>query len=158
MPPTATATLSVHIQCRQVHAVNVHLPGRQQVNGHPWPPTPTEQQQVGGCNHRNFSTCITGSSAINTGGGGGTGAAKGTSTLGGTGATGTASPSPGGTATGGTAETTPLEVLTLHRYGAALSWMTVVRRPPRSHLWGKPRSSVPAKVGERHTQVTKTSS
>ncbi|MQL79586.1 hypothetical protein Taro_012028 [Colocasia esculenta] len=34
------------------------------------------------------------------------------------------------------AETTPLEVLTLHRYGAALSWMTVVRRPPHSHLWG----------------------
>ncbi|MQL79462.1 hypothetical protein Taro_011902 [Colocasia esculenta] len=24
MPPTATATLSVHIHCRQVHAVNVH--------------------------------------------------------------------------------------------------------------------------------------
>ncbi|MQL94363.1 hypothetical protein Taro_027017, partial [Colocasia esculenta] len=46
MPPTATATLSIHIQCRQVHAVNVHLPGRQQVNDHPWPPTPTEQQQV----------------------------------------------------------------------------------------------------------------
>ncbi|MQL84404.1 hypothetical protein Taro_016904 [Colocasia esculenta] len=35
-----------------------------------------------------------------------------------------------------TAETTPLEVLTLHRYGAALSWTTVVRRHPRSHLWG----------------------
>ncbi|MQM23944.1 hypothetical protein Taro_057013 [Colocasia esculenta] len=32
--------------------------------------------------------------------------------------------------------TTPLEVLTLHRYGAALSWTTVERRPPRSHLWG----------------------
>ncbi|MQL72066.1 hypothetical protein Taro_004393 [Colocasia esculenta] len=46
MPPTATATLNVHIQCRQVHAVNIHLPGRQQVNDHPWPPTSTEQQQV----------------------------------------------------------------------------------------------------------------
>ncbi|MQL78008.1 hypothetical protein Taro_010411, partial [Colocasia esculenta] len=46
MPPTSTATLNDHIYCRQVHAVNVHLPGRQQVNGHPWPPTPTEQQQV----------------------------------------------------------------------------------------------------------------
>ncbi|MQM20743.1 hypothetical protein Taro_053771, partial [Colocasia esculenta] len=49
MPPTAIATLSVHIQCRQVHAVNVHLPGRQQVNDHPWPPTPTEQQQDHTC-------------------------------------------------------------------------------------------------------------
>ncbi|MQM10652.1 hypothetical protein Taro_043549 [Colocasia esculenta] len=28
------------------------------------------------------------------------------------------------------------EVLTLHRYGAALSWTTVMKRPPRSHLWG----------------------
>ncbi|MQL86787.1 hypothetical protein Taro_019320, partial [Colocasia esculenta] len=46
MPPTATATLSVHIYCRQVQEVNVHKPGCQPVNGHPWPPTPTEQQQM----------------------------------------------------------------------------------------------------------------
>ncbi|MQL68450.1 hypothetical protein Taro_000741, partial [Colocasia esculenta] len=46
MPPRATATLNVHILSRQVHAVNVHLSGRQPVNGHPWPPTPTELQQV----------------------------------------------------------------------------------------------------------------
>ncbi|MQL68774.1 hypothetical protein Taro_001069 [Colocasia esculenta] len=46
MPPRTTATLNVHIQCRQDHAVNIHLPGRQPVNGHPWPPTPTELQQV----------------------------------------------------------------------------------------------------------------
>ncbi|MQL77788.1 hypothetical protein Taro_010204 [Colocasia esculenta] len=46
LSPTATATLSVLIYCLQVHALNVHLPGRQQVNGHPWPPTPTEQQLV----------------------------------------------------------------------------------------------------------------
>ncbi|MQM03625.1 hypothetical protein Taro_036411 [Colocasia esculenta] len=32
------------------------------------------------------------------------------------------------------AETTPLEVLTLYCYGAALNRTTVVRRPPRSHL------------------------
>ncbi|MQM18660.1 hypothetical protein Taro_051655 [Colocasia esculenta] len=36
MPPAATATLCVHIYCRQVHAVN----------GHTWPPIPTGQQQV----------------------------------------------------------------------------------------------------------------
>ncbi|MQL93917.1 hypothetical protein Taro_026569 [Colocasia esculenta] len=35
-----------------------------------------------------------------------------------------------------TAGTTPLEVLTLYRYGAALNRTTVVKRPPRSHLWG----------------------
>ncbi|MQM05448.1 hypothetical protein Taro_038264 [Colocasia esculenta] len=35
-----------------------------------------------------------------------------------------------------TTGTTPLEVLTLHRYGAALNWMTIVKRLPRSHLWG----------------------
>ncbi|MQL75278.1 hypothetical protein Taro_007659 [Colocasia esculenta] len=46
MPPRATATLNVHILSRQVHAVNIHLPGRQPVNGHPWPPTLTELQQV----------------------------------------------------------------------------------------------------------------
>ncbi|MQL91598.1 hypothetical protein Taro_024210, partial [Colocasia esculenta] len=46
MPPRTTATLNVHILSCQVHAVNVHLPGRQPVNGHPWPPTPTELQQV----------------------------------------------------------------------------------------------------------------
>ncbi|MQL75480.1 hypothetical protein Taro_007856 [Colocasia esculenta] len=46
MPPRATATLNIHILSRQVHAVNVHLPGRQPVNGHPWPRTPTELQQV----------------------------------------------------------------------------------------------------------------
>ncbi|MQL74932.1 hypothetical protein Taro_007290 [Colocasia esculenta] len=46
VPPRTTATLNVHIQCRQDHAVNVHLPGRQPVNGYPWPPTPTELQQV----------------------------------------------------------------------------------------------------------------
>ncbi|MQM08527.1 hypothetical protein Taro_041388 [Colocasia esculenta] len=39
-----TATINVHILCRQVHAVNDTLPGRQQVNGHPWPPTPTQLQ------------------------------------------------------------------------------------------------------------------
>ncbi|MQL71765.1 hypothetical protein Taro_004069 [Colocasia esculenta] len=48
MPPRATATLNVHILSRQVHAVNVHLPGCQPVNGHPWPPTPTELQQLNG--------------------------------------------------------------------------------------------------------------
>ncbi|MQL86723.1 hypothetical protein Taro_019267 [Colocasia esculenta] len=47
MLPRTTATLNVHIQCRQYHAVNVHLPRRQSVNGYPWPPTPTELQQVG---------------------------------------------------------------------------------------------------------------
>ncbi|MQM22278.1 hypothetical protein Taro_055329, partial [Colocasia esculenta] len=41
-----------------------------------------------GCNLRNFSTCITGSSATNIGGGGGKGATKGTSTPGRTGAIG----------------------------------------------------------------------
>ncbi|MQL79323.1 hypothetical protein Taro_011763 [Colocasia esculenta] len=46
LPPRATATINVHILCRQVHAVNGTLPGRQQVNGHPWPPTPTQLQQV----------------------------------------------------------------------------------------------------------------
>ncbi|MQM11696.1 hypothetical protein Taro_044605 [Colocasia esculenta] len=46
MPPRATATINVHILCCQVHAVNGTLPGRQQVNGHPWPPTPTQLQQV----------------------------------------------------------------------------------------------------------------
>ncbi|MQM15933.1 hypothetical protein Taro_048886 [Colocasia esculenta] len=46
LPPRTTATLNVHIYCRQDHAVNVHSPGRQSVNGHPWPPTPTELQQV----------------------------------------------------------------------------------------------------------------
>ncbi|MQM20498.1 hypothetical protein Taro_053519 [Colocasia esculenta] len=35
-----------------------------------------------------------------------------------------------------TAKTTLLELLTLHRYGAARSWTTVVKRPPRSHLRG----------------------
>ncbi|MQL91466.1 hypothetical protein Taro_024077 [Colocasia esculenta] len=34
------------------------------------------------------------------------------------------------------AATTQLEVPTLHRYGAALNWTTVVKRPPCSHLWG----------------------
>ncbi|MQL76130.1 hypothetical protein Taro_008516 [Colocasia esculenta] len=46
LPPRATATINVHILCRQVHAVNDILPGRQQVNGHLWPPTPTQLQQV----------------------------------------------------------------------------------------------------------------
>ncbi|MQL88945.1 hypothetical protein Taro_021518 [Colocasia esculenta] len=46
LPPMATATLNVHILCRQDHAVDGNLSGRQQVNGHPWPPTPTELQQV----------------------------------------------------------------------------------------------------------------
>ncbi|MQL93178.1 hypothetical protein Taro_025818 [Colocasia esculenta] len=46
LPPRATATINVHILCRQVHAVNGSLPGRQQVNGHPWPLTPTQLQQV----------------------------------------------------------------------------------------------------------------
>ncbi|MQL98411.1 hypothetical protein Taro_031119, partial [Colocasia esculenta] len=46
LPPRATATINVHILSRQVHAVNGTLPRRQQVNGHPWPPTPTHQQQV----------------------------------------------------------------------------------------------------------------
>ncbi|MQM21236.1 hypothetical protein Taro_054270 [Colocasia esculenta] len=59
---------------------------------------PTEGEQ----RDENFSTCITGSYANNTGGGGGTGTTEGTSTLGRTGATGTVSPSSGGTATGGT--------------------------------------------------------
>ncbi|MQL82917.1 hypothetical protein Taro_015407 [Colocasia esculenta] len=45
-PLIATATLNVHILCRQDHAVNDHIAGRQQVNGHPWPPTPTELQQI----------------------------------------------------------------------------------------------------------------
>ncbi|MQL84697.1 hypothetical protein Taro_017219, partial [Colocasia esculenta] len=88
----------------------------------------------GGCNLRNFSTCITGSSAINTGGGGGTGATKGTSTLGGTGATGTTEESK--QLQSYTAGATLLEVLTLHRYDAALNWTSDERRPPRSHLWG----------------------
>ncbi|MQM23275.1 hypothetical protein Taro_056338 [Colocasia esculenta] len=35
-----------------------------------------------------------------------------------------------------TAETTPLEVLTLHRYDAALNWTSDEKRPPRPHLWG----------------------
>ncbi|MQM22612.1 hypothetical protein Taro_055667, partial [Colocasia esculenta] len=34
MPPTATATLCVHIHCRQVQAINVHISGRQQVSDH----------------------------------------------------------------------------------------------------------------------------
>ncbi|MQL68362.1 hypothetical protein Taro_000640 [Colocasia esculenta] len=42
----ATAIINVHILSRQVHAVNGHLYGRQQVNDHPWPPTPTQLQQV----------------------------------------------------------------------------------------------------------------
>ncbi|MQL79267.1 hypothetical protein Taro_011706, partial [Colocasia esculenta] len=46
LPPMATATINVHILCRQVHAVNGTLPGHQQVNDHPWPPTPTQLQQV----------------------------------------------------------------------------------------------------------------
>ncbi|MQM17357.1 hypothetical protein Taro_050324, partial [Colocasia esculenta] len=46
LPPRATATINVHILCRQVHEVNGNLPGRQQVNDHPWPPTPTQLQQV----------------------------------------------------------------------------------------------------------------
>ncbi|MQM09144.1 hypothetical protein Taro_042010, partial [Colocasia esculenta] len=46
MPPRTTATLNVHSHCRQDHAVNGHIPGRQQVNDHPWPPTPIELQQV----------------------------------------------------------------------------------------------------------------
>ncbi|MQM05253.1 hypothetical protein Taro_038062, partial [Colocasia esculenta] len=46
LPPRTTATLNVHSHCRQDHAVNVHLPGCQPVNGHPWPPSPTELQQV----------------------------------------------------------------------------------------------------------------
>ncbi|MQL69288.1 hypothetical protein Taro_001616 [Colocasia esculenta] len=46
LSPRATATINVHILCRQVHAVNGNLPGRQQVNDHPWPPTPTQLQQV----------------------------------------------------------------------------------------------------------------
>ncbi|MQL72846.1 hypothetical protein Taro_005185, partial [Colocasia esculenta] len=46
LPFKATATINVHIPCRQVHAVNDILPGRQQVNDHPWPPTPTQLQQV----------------------------------------------------------------------------------------------------------------
>ncbi|MQL73457.1 hypothetical protein Taro_005818, partial [Colocasia esculenta] len=33
-------------------------------------------------------------------------------------------------------ETTPLEVLTLHRYDAARNWTSDERRPPCSHLWG----------------------
>ncbi|MQL90438.1 hypothetical protein Taro_023021 [Colocasia esculenta] len=46
LPLRATATINVHILCRQVHAVNGNLPGRQQVNGHTWPPTPSQLQQV----------------------------------------------------------------------------------------------------------------
>ncbi|MQM15028.1 hypothetical protein Taro_047960 [Colocasia esculenta] len=34
-----------------------------------------------------------------------------------------------------TTGTTLLEVLTLHRYDAALNWTTVEKRPPRPHLW-----------------------
>ncbi|MQL86865.1 hypothetical protein Taro_019406 [Colocasia esculenta] len=45
LPPTATAIINVHILSRQVHAVNVHVSGRQQVSDHPWPPTPTQLQQ-----------------------------------------------------------------------------------------------------------------
>ncbi|MQM14613.1 hypothetical protein Taro_047547, partial [Colocasia esculenta] len=45
LPPRTTATLNVHSHCRQDHAINDHIPGRQQVNDHPWPPTPTELQQ-----------------------------------------------------------------------------------------------------------------
>ncbi|MQL90947.1 hypothetical protein Taro_023549 [Colocasia esculenta] len=45
-PLIATATLNVHILCRQDHTINGHIPGRQQVNGHPWPPTTTELQQT----------------------------------------------------------------------------------------------------------------
>ncbi|MQL86443.1 hypothetical protein Taro_018977 [Colocasia esculenta] len=46
LPPRTTATLNVHSYCRQDHAVNGLIPGRQQVNGHTWPPTPTELPQV----------------------------------------------------------------------------------------------------------------
>ncbi|MQM11942.1 hypothetical protein Taro_044852, partial [Colocasia esculenta] len=46
LPFRATAIINVHILCRQVHAVNGNLPGRQQVNGHTWPPTPSQLQQV----------------------------------------------------------------------------------------------------------------
>ncbi|MQM01905.1 hypothetical protein Taro_034661, partial [Colocasia esculenta] len=45
LPPMATAIINVHILSRQVHAVNGHLSGRQQVSDHPWPPTPTQLQQ-----------------------------------------------------------------------------------------------------------------
>ncbi|MQL80708.1 hypothetical protein Taro_013159 [Colocasia esculenta] len=45
LPPRTTATINVHIYCRLVHAVNGTLLGRQQVNDHPWPPTPTQLQQ-----------------------------------------------------------------------------------------------------------------
>ncbi|MQM01272.1 hypothetical protein Taro_034030 [Colocasia esculenta] len=46
LPFRATATINVHIHCRLVHTVNDTLPGRQQVNDHPWPPTPIQLQQV----------------------------------------------------------------------------------------------------------------
>ncbi|MQL72342.1 hypothetical protein Taro_004678, partial [Colocasia esculenta] len=47
LPPMATAIINVHILSGQDHAVNDHIPGHQQLNGHTWPPTPTELQQVG---------------------------------------------------------------------------------------------------------------
>ncbi|MQM01100.1 hypothetical protein Taro_033853, partial [Colocasia esculenta] len=46
MPFRETATINVHIPCCQVHTVNANTYGRQQVNDHTWPPTPTQLQQV----------------------------------------------------------------------------------------------------------------
>ncbi|MQL84386.1 hypothetical protein Taro_016884 [Colocasia esculenta] len=131
LPPIATATSNVHILCRQVHDVNGHLSGRQQVSDHPWPPTPTQLQQVLShfrtkpASHLNKPHIHTIHSTQSTHTGLTTAATTTTHMI---------PMDPKSTRPA----TTQLEVLTLHRYGAALNWTSVVKRPPRSHLWGNP--------------------